>query len=116
MLKIINVYGPFLKFQFIEKLKMSKYFPNMLNFMIDKQELISKLDFNPTKNPVYINTFTIYTESACLYSSFRVYSTFYFRPYGHVNAKFSMKSMNLLYQVNLYGTSSFNYLINPDFA
>ena len=94
----------------------SKYFPNMLNFMIDQQELIPISGFDPTKNPVYINTFTIYTESVCLYSSFRVYSTFYFGPYGHVNAKFSTKSNNLLYQVNLYGTSSFNCLTNPDLA
>ena len=91
-------------------------FPNMVNFMIEQQELNPKNGFDPTKTKVDINTFSIFTESVCLYSSFRIYSTFYLGPYGHVNAKFSTKSTNLLYQVNLYGSSSFNCITNPDLA
>ena len=90
------------------------HFPHMLNFMIDQQELIPKLGFDPTKDPVYINTFSIRTEPICFYSSFKVFSTFYFGPYGHVNAIGATRGSKLLYQVNLYGSSNINCITNAD--
>lgn len=62
--------------------------------MIDQEVLIPEYpfsftatkSFNPTTEEVKINCFTIYTEPICYYSSFKVFSTFYFGPYGHVNA------------------------------
>ena len=92
------------------------HFPNMINFMIDQQELIPKPGFDPTKDPVYINTFTIRTEPICFYSSFKVFSTFYFGPYGHVNAIAATRGSKLLYQVNLYGSSNINCITNADLA
>ena len=91
-------------------------FPNMLNFMIDQKELIQKPGFNPTNEAININTFTIYTESVCLYSSFKVYSTFYFGTYGHINTKISTRNTKLLYFVNLFSSSSFNCITNTNFA
>jgi len=92
------------------------HFPNMLNFMIDQEELIPIPGFNPTLNPVYINTFTINTEPICYYSSFKVFSSFYFGPYGHVNAIGATRGSKLIYQVNLYGSSNINCLTNDNLA
>ena len=92
----------------------NNYFPNMLNFMIDQKELIPKLGFNPTLNPVKINTFTIYTEAVCYYSSFRVFSTFYYGPYGHINGRLQVRRSKLLYFLDLYGSSNKNCLTNQN--
>ena len=94
----------------------NNYFPNMLNFMIDQQVLIPYTGFDPKKEEVNINTFTIYTDPVAMYSSFKVFSTFYFGSYGHVNAISFMRRIKLLYQVNLYGTSKLNCLTNADLA
>ena len=90
------------------------HFPNMLNFMIDQQELIPVQGFNPTTEEVNINCFSIRTEPICYYSSFKVFSTFYFGPYGHVNAIGATRGSKLLYQVNLYGSSNINCITNAD--
>ena len=100
------------------------HFPNMLNFMIDQEVLIPKYpynpsvtpSFNPTKEIVNINCFTIYTSPICYYSSFKVFSSFYFGPYGHVNAIASTRGYNLKYQVNLYGSSNGNCITNANLA
>ena len=84
--------------------------------MIDQQVLIPYTGFDPTKEEVNINTFTIYTDPVAMYSSFKVFSTFYFGSYGHVNAISYMRRIKLLYQVNLYGTSKLNCLTNADLA
>ena len=91
-------------------------FPNMLNFMIDQKELIPLNNFIPTGVPVNINCFIIYTEPISYYSSFKVFSTFYFGPYGHVNAISSTRGNKLIYQVNLYGSSDSNCVTNADLA
>ena len=91
-------------------------FPNMLNFMIDQKELIPLYNFIPTDVPVNINCFIIYTEPIGYYSSFKVFSTFYFGPYGHVNAISSTRGNKLIYQVNLYGSSDRNCITNADLA
>ena len=100
------------------------HFPDMLNFMIDQEVLIPKYpyiktdpnSFNPTTEKVIINCFTIYTEPICYYSSFKVFSTFYFGPYGHVNAIASTRGNKLVYQINLYGSSNSNCISNADLA
>ena len=89
----------------------NEYFPNMLNFMVDQQVLIPKSDFNIQEEEVNINTFTIYTKSICYYSSLRVFSSFYFGPYGHVNAISTTRGSKLIYQINFYSASS-NSCIN----
>ena len=91
-----------------------KNFPNMLNFMIDQKELIPVPDFDPTEVVVNINTFTIHTHPICYYSSFKVFSSFYFGPYGHVNAIASTRGSKLLYQINLYGSSNANCLSDSE--
>ena len=100
------------------------HFPNMLNFMIDQSVLIPKYpfdttaekSFNPTLENIIINTFTIYTEPIAYYSSLKVFSTFYFGPYGHVNAIASIRGSKLVYQINLYGSSNSNCITNKDLA
>ena len=102
----------------------SDRFPHMLNFMIDQEVLIPKYpfsltatkSFNPTTEEVKINSFTIYTEPICYYSSFKIFSTFYFGPYGHVNAIASTRGNKLVYQINLYGSSNNNCISNADLA
>ena len=89
-------------------------FPHMLNFMIDQKELIPKNGFKPTDVEVKINTFAIYTDPICYYSSFKVFSTFYFGPYGHVNTISSTRGNKLIYQVNLYGSSKDNCISDTD--
>ena len=91
-------------------------FPCMINFMIDQKVLAPIKTFNPMEKKVDINTFTIYTESVCYYSSFKVFSTFYLGPYGHINAKLSVRNSKLLYQVNLYGSSNLNCISNANLA
>ena len=91
-------------------------FPNMLNFMIDQKELIPLPGFNPTEEVVNINCFSIYTEPISYYSSFKVFSTFYFGPYGHINAIGSTRGAKLVYQVNLYGSSDINCITNANLA
>ena len=98
------------------RLEGNTYFPHMLNFMIDQKELIPKPGFDPTENEVNINCFSIYTEPIAYYSSFKVFSTFYYGPYGHVNAVASTRGSKLLYQVNLYGSSDINCITNADLA
>ena len=90
------------------------HFPNMLNFMIDQKELIPYLGFNPTTEEVKINSFIIHTYPIAYYSSFKVYSSFYFGPYGHVNAIASTRGSKLVYQINLYGSSSSNCITDAD--
>ena len=100
------------------------HFPNMLNFMIDQEILIPKYpyipsfspSFNPTKEIVNINCFTIYTSPICYYSSFKIFSSFYFGSYGHVNAISSTRAYNLVYFVNLYGSSNKNCITNANLA
>ena len=89
-------------------------FPNMLNFMIDQKELIPYLGFDPTTTEVKINSFIIHTYPICYYSSFKVFSSFYFGPYGHVNAIASTRGSKLVYQINLYGSSSSNCITDAD--
>ena len=91
-------------------------FPHMLNFMIDQKELIPISSFIPKEHSVEINCFIIYTEPICYYSSFKVFSSFYFGPYGHVNAISSTRGSKLIYQVNLYGSSDSNCVTNADLA
>ena len=93
------------------------HFPNMLNIMIDQQVLIPKFtSFDPTKEIVNINTFTIYTEPICYYSSFKIFSTFYFGPYGHVNAIADTRGNKLIYQIDLRGSSNTNCITNANLA
>ena len=95
----------------------SDHFPNMLNVMIDQEILIPKYStFNPTIEIVNINTFTIYTEPICYYSSFKIFSTFYFGTYGHVNAIASTRDSKMIYQINLRGSSSSNCITNANLA
>ena len=90
------------------------YFPHMLNFMIDQQELIPVTNFDPTEEEVMLNTFSIRTEPIGYYSSFKVFSSFYYGPYGHVNAIGSTRGSKLVYQINLYGSSSINCLTDAN--
>ena len=99
------------------------FFPHMLNFMIDQEVLIPKYPydntntyFDPTREKVDINCFIIYTEPIAYYSSFKVFKSFYFGPYGHVNAVASTRGYDLIYQVNLYGSSSSNCVTNANLA
>ena len=96
--------------------KNNDHFPHMLNFMIDQKVLIPKPVFNPTEEEVNINTFTISTEPICYFSSFKIFEAFYFGPYGHVNAIASFRGNNLKYQINLYGSSTSNCLVNDNLA
>ena len=89
-------------------------FPNMLNFMIDQKELIPIKGFDPTAKAVDINCFTIHVDPICYYSSFKVFSTFYFGPYGHINAIGATRGAKLIYQVNLYGSTDINCLSNQE--
>ena len=84
--------------------------------MIDQEVLIPKPVFNPTEEEVNINTFTISTEPICYFSSFKIFEAFYFGPYGHVNAIASFRGNNLKYQINLYGSSTSNCLVNDNLA
>ena len=97
-----------------KKIENEDPFPNMLNFMIDQKELIPKPGFDPTKDPITINIFSIYTAPICFYSSFKVFSTFYFGPYGHINAIGSTRGNKLIYQVNLYGSSNNNCITDAN--
>ena len=90
------------------------HFPNMLNFMIDQQILSPKNSFNPTTEEVNINTFTIYTEPVCYYSSFKIFSSFFFGPYGHVNAISNTRNNKLVYQIKLYGSTNNNCISIDD--
>ena len=100
------------------------HFPNMINFMIDQEVLIPKYPysstiteyFNPTTAIVDINCFTIYTEPICYYSSFKIFSSFYFGSYGHVNAIASTRGSKLIYQINLYGSSDKNCISDTELA
>ena len=94
----------------------SIYFPNMLNFMIDQEELIPIPPFDPTEEIVNINIFSIRTEPICYYSSFKVFSTFYYGPYGHVNAIASTRGSKLIYQLALYGSSNINCITDANLA
>ena len=100
----------------IHRMNNKDYFPNMLNFMIDQEILSPKLSFDPTLNEIKINTFTIYTQPVCYYSSFKVFSTFYFGPYGHVNSISSTRGNKLVFQINLYGSSINNCISNGDLS
>ena len=90
------------------------YFPNMLNFMIDQEILIPKSNYNPSQKEVNINCFYIDTAPISYYSSFKVFSTFYFGSYGHVNAISSTRGSKLVYQINFYGSSTDNCLNDGD--
>ena len=47
-------------------------------------------------------------------TSFKVFSTFYFGPYGHINAIGSTRGNKLIYQVNLYGSSNNNCITDAN--
>ena len=98
----------------IHRMEDKSYFPNMLNFMIDQQILIPYTDFKPNTEEVIVNIFTIYTKPICFYSSFKIFSTFYFGPYGHVNSISATRGSKLIYQINFYSSSSNSCLNNGD--
>ena len=55
-------------------------------------------------------------EQICYFSSFKIFSAFYFGPYGHVKTIASFRGNNLKYQINLYGSSSSNCIITDYFS
>jgi hypothetical protein len=88
----------------------------MVNFMIDQQIIIQKSPLNPTEKEVKINNFYIDTAPISYYSSLKIFSTFYFGTYGHINAIRSTRGANLVYQINFFGSSPANCLNNADLS
>ena len=83
------------------------YFPHMFNFMIDRN-VIRPTYFVPTEDPVYFNEFVISSIPIAYYSSLQFYTNFWYGTFGHVNAVSTTRGVDLLYNVNLYGTAPDN--------
>ena len=98
----------------IHRKEDNDYFPNMLNFMLDQQILIPKSGSNIQNIEVNLNSFIINTIPICYYSSLKIFSTFYFGSYGHVNAISSTRGSNLVYQINFFSSSSQSCLSDAD--
>ena len=90
-------------------------FPHMFNFQLQNQVLVPQPAFNPFTTPVNFDRLAFGTKCVSFFSDFRVYSTFYEAPYGHVTSASSTNVINMILNYKLIGSSSNNCIPDTQF-
>jgi hypothetical protein len=87
---------------------------HMFNFMYHNSLIIPQAGFSPTTTAVNFDRVEFDTKIIALFSSLRFYSNFFIGTYGHVTALSSTQSLDLIYEVRLYGSSSNNCVADSE--
>ena len=93
----------------------SAIFPHMFNFQIHNQIIMPNAAFNPFTTAVNFDRLAFGTKCVSFFSDFRVYSTFYEAPYGHVTSSPSTNVIDMILNYKLIGSSTSNCIPDTQF-